>query len=282
MRTYRHILATPVLLLLQVHLLAQEYPILADKSGLTGVTPSSGITSPVTIRVIYDNYVKNNAFKADWGYSIIIEGTDKTVLFDTGTKPKIFESNFKASGADAANIDCLVLSHEHGDHVGGIPAFVKMKTGIPVIMPYSFTEDFKRRMGDAGLKPVLVKAPAMICEHLYSSGEFTDPLPEQALVLDTKKGLVVMTGCSHPGIINMIRTVKTTFNKNVYMVFGGFHLLEKSEKEMNDIIAEMKALGVTRCGATHCTGDKQIAMFREAFGNDYFELGAGNKITISQ
>jgi 7,8-dihydropterin-6-yl-methyl-4-(beta-D-ribofuranosyl)aminobenzene 5'-phosphate synthase len=282
MRAIRLFTAIPVLLLLQVHLIAQEYPILSDKSGLTGVTPASGITSPVTVRVIYDNYVKDNAFKADWGYSIVIEGTDKTVLFDTGTDPKIFESNFKASGIDASDIDCLVLSHEHGDHVGGIPAFVKMKTGIPVIMPYSLSNAFKLRMVQIGLKPVLVKGPAMICEHLYTSGEFDKPLPEEALVLDTKKGLVVMTGCSHPGIINMIRVIKTAFNKNVYMVFGGFHLLDKSEKEMNDIIAEMKSLGVVKCGATHCTGDKQIKMIREAFGNDYFDLGVGNIITISQ
>jgi 7,8-dihydropterin-6-yl-methyl-4-(beta-D-ribofuranosyl)aminobenzene 5'-phosphate synthase len=282
MRTIRHIIAIPVLLLLQVHLIAQEYPVLSDGTGLTGVTPSSGITGPVTIRVIYDNYVKDKAFKADWGYSVIIEGTGKTVLFDTGTKPEIFESNFRASGADASDIDCLVLSHEHGDHLAGLPAFVKMKTGIPVIMPSSFTGALKQRLADAGLKPVLVKAPAMICEHLYTSGEFTDPLPEQALVLDTKKGLVVMTGCSHPGIINMLRTVKTTFNKNIYMVFGGFHLLEKPDSEMNDIINEMKALGVVRCGATHCTGDRQIRMFRDAYGDDYFELGAGNVITISQ
>ena len=282
MKTVRHIIALPVLLLLQVHLIAQEYPILSDGTGLTGVTSASGITSPVTIRVIYDNYVKDKAFKADWGYSIVIEGTGKTVLFDTGTKPEIFESNFKAAGVDATKIDCLVLSHEHSDHVAGIPAFVKMKTGIPVIMPYAFNNDYKHRLADADLKPFLVKGPAKICEHLYTSGEFTDPLPEQALVLDTKKGLVVMTGCSHPGIINMIRTVKTAFNKNVYMVFGGFHLLEKPDSEMNDIINEMKALGVVRCGATHCTGDRQIRMFRDAYGDNYFELGAGNVITISQ
>jgi 7,8-dihydropterin-6-yl-methyl-4-(beta-D-ribofuranosyl)aminobenzene 5'-phosphate synthase len=65
------------------------------------------------------------------------------------------------------------------------------------------------------------------------------------------------------------------------MVFGGYHLMEKSEEEMNTIISAMKALGVVKCGATHCTGDEQIKMFRNAFSENYFELGAGNTIVIN-
>jgi 7,8-dihydropterin-6-yl-methyl-4-(beta-D-ribofuranosyl)aminobenzene 5'-phosphate synthase len=90
-----------------------------------------------------------------------------------------------------------------------------------------------------------------------------------------------MTGCSHPGIIEMLRKVKAAFNKNVYMVFGGFHLMQKSETEMNSIISEMKALGIVKCGATHCTGDKQIQMFKDSFGDNYFELGVGNAIVLN-
>jgi 7,8-dihydropterin-6-yl-methyl-4-(beta-D-ribofuranosyl)aminobenzene 5'-phosphate synthase len=144
-----------------------------------------------------------------------------------------------------------------------------------------FSGSFKKRMVGFGLEPLLVKGPAKICENLFTSGEFDYMIPEQALVLNTKKGLVVITGCSHPGIIEMLKTIKSAFNKNIYMVFGGFHLLDKSEKEMNSIISEMKALGVVKCGATHCTGDKQIKMFRDAFGENYFELGVGNTIVIN-
>jgi 7,8-dihydropterin-6-yl-methyl-4-(beta-D-ribofuranosyl)aminobenzene 5'-phosphate synthase len=132
-----------------------------------------------------------------------------------------------------------------------------------------------------GLEPILVNEPAKICENLYSSGEFDFQIPEHALVLNTKQGLVVMTGCSHPGIVEMLKEIKSTFNKNVYMVFGGFHLLEKSEKEMDTIITEMKTLGVVKCGATHCTGASQIKMIKEAFGVNYFELGVGNTIIIN-
>jgi len=258
---------------------AQDYKYL--DSPVNGITAVNGIEKPVTVKVIYDNYVKVNGLQSDWGYAVLIEGLDKTILFDTGTKPEIFEGNFKKMGLDAGKVDYLVLSHEHGDHTEGIPAFVKMKTGIPVIIPYSFSSQFKKKMTGYGLELLLVREPAMICQNLFTSGEFDYQIAEQTLIINTKKGLVVMTGCSHPGISEMLKEIKDTFNKNIYMVFGGFHLLQKSNKDMNEIISEMKSLGVVKCGATHCTGDAQIKMIKEAFGDNYFELGVGNAIIIN-
>ena len=281
MKTKRLFSATLVIILFQLHLPGQNFRFLRDPSGLTGITAGNGIESPVTIRVIYDNYIKTEGLNSDWGYSIVIEGLNKEILFDTGTKPDIFESNFRKMGLNPGRIDLLVISHEHGDHTGGIPAFVKLKRDIPVIFPDSFSDSFKKKMVGLGLEPILVNEPAKICENLYSSGEFDFRISEHALVLNTKQGLVVMTGCSHSGIIEMLKEIKSAFNKNVYMVFGGFHLLEKSEKEMNTIITEMKALGVVKCGATHCTGDTQIKMIKEAFGVNYFELGVGNTFIIN-
>jgi 7,8-dihydropterin-6-yl-methyl-4-(beta-D-ribofuranosyl)aminobenzene 5'-phosphate synthase len=281
MKTIKLFSATLIILIFQLQLPGQNFRFLQDPSGLTGITATNGIESPVTIRVIYDNYIKTEGLKSDWGYSIVIEGLDKIILFDTGTKPDIFESNFRKIGLDPDRIDLLVISHEHGDHTGGIPAFVKMKRNIPVIIPSSFSDSFKKKMVAFGLEPILVKEPAKICENLYSSGEFDFQIAEHALVLNTKQGLVVMTGCSHPGIAGMLKEIKSTFNKNIFMVFGGFHLMAKSEKEMEAIITDMKALGVVKCGATHCTGDKQIKMIKNAFGADYFELGVGNAIVLN-
>jgi 7,8-dihydropterin-6-yl-methyl-4-(beta-D-ribofuranosyl)aminobenzene 5'-phosphate synthase len=258
----------------------QDYKFLRDTEGLKGITAVNGIENAVTIRVIYDNYVHSKEFKPDWGYAILIEGLHKNILFDTGAKPDVFESNFKSMGLDAMKIDFLVLSHEHGDHTAGILALTNMRTGIPVIIPYSFSGSFKRKMTESGYEPLQVKEPVKICTNLYSSGEFSGSIPEQALVLNTKKGLVVMTGCSHPGVVEMLKEIKAEFNKDIYMVFGGFHLLNKSDEEMNRIIEGMKALGVVKCGATHCTGEKQTRMIREAFKADFVELGAGNSIKI--
>jgi len=272
------ILLAFILLQLASCLQAQDYKFL--KEPVIGITAGNGIEMPVTVNVIYDNYVNVNGLQSDWGYAILIEGLDKTILFDTGTKPEIFESNFRQMGLNADKVDYLVLSHEHGDHTLGIPAFVKMKSGIPVLIPYSFSSAFKKKMVDYGLEPILVRESAQICANLFTSGEFDYKIAEQTLVLNTKHGLVVMTGCSHPGIVEMLKEIKNRFKKDIYMVFGGFHLLAKSDKEMQSIIAGMKALGVVKCGATHCTGEPQIKMIKEAFGENYFELGVGNKIII--
>jgi len=280
MKTKRYLSISLILLLLVSRLAGQEYRYLESTGASAGISESTGIENPVTVKVIYDNYVSVEGMKADWGYSIYIEGLEKEILFDTGTKPEIFEENFKKLGIDAGKIDYLVLSHEHYDHIGGIPAFIKMKKDIPVIIPHSFSDKFKKQMTEAGLEPLLVKQPAMICANLWTSGEFEYQIAEHALVMNTKKGLVVMTGCSHPGIIEMLKRIRIDFNKNIYMVFGGFHLMQKSDKEMDEIISQMKSLGVVKCGATHCTGDKQINMFRDAFGENYFELGVGNEIMI--
>ncbi|MCU0456948.1 MAG: MBL fold metallo-hydrolase [Bacteroidales bacterium] len=258
----------------------QEYKYLETASPKAGVSASSGIEKPVEVKVIYDNYLYNKDLKEDWGYSIYIEGLEKEVLFDTGTQPEIFVSNFRKMIIDENRIDFLVLSHEHGDHTGGVPAFTGMKNNIPVLIPYSFSNKYKNTLTDLKLEPILVKTPALICRNLYTSGEFEGPIPEQALVMDTRKGLVVMTGCSHPGIVDMLGKIRTDFGKNIFMVFGGFHLMDKSDEEIMKIISEMKTLGVVKVGATHCTGDRQIKMFREAYGDGYVELGVGNILTI--
>ena len=234
MKTSKFLSITLVILLYQVHVVGQDYKYLKDSTGLNGISAINGIETPVIIKVIYDNYVNIEGLKSDWGYSIVIEGLDKNILFDTGAKSEIFESNFKNIGIDAGKIDFLILSHEHGDHTEGILAFSKLKKDIPVIIPYKFSESFKNKMVAFGFEPLLVNEPVKICTNLYSSGEFSGPIPEQALILNTKQGLVVMTGCSHPGIVDMLKEIKSMFKKNIYMVFGGFHLLQKSDNEMKN------------------------------------------------
>lgn len=281
MKTLRIFTIYLLIISLSAQLDGQNYKVLEDQAGLSGITATNGIDKPVTVKVIYDNYVHEEDLKSDWGYSIMLEGLEKEILFDVGTKRDIFEFNFKKMGLDADKVDFIVFSHEHGDHTKGLPAFTKMKKDIPVLIPGSFSDGFKAKMVLSGLTPVLVWKPARICNNLYTSGEFDYQIPEQALVLNTPNGLVVMTGCSHPGIVEMLRQIKLVFGKNIYMVLGGFHLLDKSVKEMDEIISELKSLGVVKCGATHCTGEKQIKMIKDAFGANFVELGAGNSILIN-
>jgi len=241
----------------------------------------SGTESVVSARIIYDNYVYTEELEADWGYSLLLTGLDKTILFDTGTKPKIFRGNFEKLRLDASSIDEVFITHEHGDHFGGLHEFLSMNHDVKVVVPETFSRRFIEDYADECSALEVVSGPAEICKDLYSTGVMGRTIPEQALVLNTKKGLVVMTGCSHPGIINMLTEIKETFENDIYLVFGGFHLMDAPDKEISNIISQMRELGVQKCGATHCTGEHQIELFRKAFGKDFVEMGAGNVIALA-
>ena len=252
-----------------------------EASGLQpNQTLGDPVTTPVKVHVIYDNYIFKEGTQSDWGFSVLIEGMDKCILFDTGTQPEIFNANFRGMGIDASKIDEIFISHEHGDHIGGLGAVLGINPYIKVVVPETFSNGFFRIPATKGSVTELVSNPAQVCKGLYTTGINGEAIPEQSMVLNTGKGLVLITGCAHPGIINILAQVKKDFGKEVYMVIGGFHLMNKSEKQINEIIDNMKQLGVLKCGATHCTGERQIKWFKKAFGENFIELGSGNVLTI--
>lgn len=268
---------------LAITLLATSCSQTSNYSHYTGEGPEAmgePVTNPVKVHVIYDNYVFKEGTQADWGFSILIDGLDKCILFDTGTHPEIFEANFRKMGLDAAEIDEVFISHEHGDHFGGLGALLNMNPEVKVVVPETFSNNFFKIPEKTGSESELVSGPVRICKCLYSTGVIGRAIPEQSMVLNTNKGLVVMTGCSHPGIINILEKVKNDLGKEIYLVFGGFHLMDNSEKQINEIIDKMHQLRVQKCGATHCTGEKQIEWFRQAFGENFVEMGTGNILTI--
>jgi 7,8-dihydropterin-6-yl-methyl-4-(beta-D-ribofuranosyl)aminobenzene 5'-phosphate synthase len=179
-------------------------------------------------------------------------------------------------------VDQVVLSHEHGDHTLGLFSVLPKKPNIPVYVPVSFTEGFVQKTEAAGGKIVRVDEPVELCKDVHLTGEMTGRANEISLILDTSKGLVVITGCAHPGIVDIVKKAKEIQDKDVYLVFGGFHLLDKSEIEIEEIIHQFKELGVEKCGATHCTGDKAIEMFRKAYGDNYVGMGVGKIVKIAK
>ncbi len=239
------------------------------------------VENQVKVTIIYDNYVSKEGMEADWGFSCYIEGTEKNILFDTGTKSDLFLHNLKELDVDHKKVDMIVLSHEHGDHTGGLFPFLNINHNLSVFMPFSFSYNFVRRVEANGADASTVKNPLEICKDVYLSGELDSRMiNEQSLAINTKKGLVIICGCSHPGIINIVKHFKETLNKEIYMVFGGFHLMNKTNQEVNEIINQMKELGVQKCGATHCTGDRQIQIFKEKYGDNYVTMGVGRGITF--
>jgi len=237
--------------------------------------------SQVTMTILYDNYGLVENAKPDWGFSCLIQGTEKTILFDTGMHDNILLQNCKILNLKLNSIDQIVISHDHGDHTGGLVTATKMNPGISVYVPNSFSSMFDSIIKMENGTLVRVDKPMEICRRVHLTGEMGDFFREQSLILDTSNGLVIITGCSHQGIVNVLKRAKKMFkDKEIYMVFGGFHLLKHPPHAVKEIIREFKALGVKKCGATHCTGASAIALFKEAFGENYVSMGVGKVVQV--
>jgi 7,8-dihydropterin-6-yl-methyl-4-(beta-D-ribofuranosyl)aminobenzene 5'-phosphate synthase len=236
--------------------------------------------NPITITILYDNYIFSEGLKADWGFSCIIKGTEKTILFDTGTKSDILFHNINKLKVNPKDVELVAISHIHGDHTGGLFAFLDENNKVTVYLPASFPDEFVSRVEKAGAKVVPVDKPAEICKGVSLTGEMGVQIKEQSLILNTSKGLVVITGCAHPGIVGIVKRAKQVIDKKIYLVCGGFHLRSKSEDEVKKIIGEFKDLGVIKVGASHCTGDRAIELFKEAYKENFVQMGVGKVIRI--
>ena len=228
----------------------------------------------VKITILYDNYIFKEGTKAEWGFSCLIEGTEKTILFDTGGDEKILMENMERLNIDPQEVDLIVISHDHWDHTGGLLSILKLNPA-PVYLHSSFSKKLMQKVENTSSTIIEVNQPTEICKDVFSTGELDGPVHEQSLIVKTNKGPVLITGCSHPGIVKIVEKAKELAGEDIYLVFGGFHLMKQSEQEIQSIIEKFKSLGVQKCGATHCTGDKQIEIFKTAYGKDYVEMGTG-------
>ena len=235
-----------------------------------------------SITILYDNYVFSGDVKADWGFSCIVEGAEKTVLFDTGTAKDIFLRNIENLHINIRKVEIIVISHNHWDHTGNLFTIIEKYKNLTVYLPSSFLPPYVRKIEEKETKVVSRQDTIELCKNVFLTSELGDVIKEQSLVLFTKKGIVIITGCSHPGIVNIIKTVKQEFNQKIYLVLGGFHLLDESEESISIIVDEFKKEGVLKVGATHCTGDRAIEAFKKAYGSNYVQLGVGKNLKISQ
>ena len=235
----------------------------------------------VTLTVLYDNYQFDGNFKNSWGFSCLIEGVGKTVLFDTGGKDGNLMQNFKVAGKDPADVDLVILSHNHWDHVGGLPEFLEFKTGIEVFMPASFPETLKKEVISKGAHPVEIQDFQKITDHVWTTGEMGEGIIEQSLVIETNKGLVILTGCAHPGIEKIVEKSMEEKGDEVLLVMGGFHLLRTGTSAVDAIARDFINKKIKYASPTHCSGDATIRIFSDTFGEHYIRAGAGKVIHTS-
>jgi len=212
----------------------------------------------VKIKILYDNTVFQSGLKADWGFSCLVETPNRTILFDTGSNGSILLENMKKLDIDPLSIDEVFISHPHFDHVGGLSAFLNENNNVRIYVPISLR-------GIRNAKEIIyVDEPMMLHENVFSTGELEHI--EQSMIVKTDKGLVLIAGCSHPRMKNILKAA-SQFGK-VYAIIGGLHGFNKLEL--------FKDLGVI-C-PMHCS--QYIAEIKSLYPEKYIAGGAGKIIEI--
>jgi len=219
-------------------------------------TITTSLGDQMRITIVYDNEAWKEGLKADWGFSCLLEAYGARILFDTGTKGSILLENMKKLSIDPTTIDEVFISHAHGDHTGGLSDFLKVNSVI-VYVPPSFR---KSNVPNA----VTVREPLEIHENILSTGELKGV--EQSLVVQTEKGSVVIVGCSHSGVGNILKAA--LLYGSVRALIGGLHGFNDF-----DLLQDLECV----CPA-HCTRHK--SKIKSLYPEKYVEGGAGRIIEL--
>ncbi|WP_455391809.1 MBL fold metallo-hydrolase [[Eubacterium] cellulosolvens] len=202
------------------------------------------------ITIVYDN-TASPPFESDWGFACLVETNETTLLFDTGAKGELLLENMEKLELDPQKIQAVMLSHDHWDHTGGLESLLRLTPEIAVYRPTYST------------KPQQIFPGLMTTGHLSSGSGIL----EQALLCETTRGQVVITGCSHPGLENFLGVAKKL--GPVHMVLGGFHGFDKFD-----------ALeGISIIMPCHCTSHKEE--IQRLFPDAYTPGGVGKRLVLS-
>jgi len=243
--------------------------------------PAAEAELELKLAIVYDNNEYDSRLETKWGFSCLVEGFEKAILFDTGGDSGTLLSNMKKLRIDPKEIDAIVLSHIHGDHVGGLSGFLEENSDVIVHVPTSFPGSFKDTARSSGAEVVEVSEAEELFTSVYTTGEMGNGIKEQSLIVTTSQGLVVITGCAHPGVVNITRKATDMLaGEPVYLVIGGFHMSGASTHQIQSVIVGFRQLGVRKVAPCHCSGDETRELFREEYGDNYIDSGAGKIITL--
>ena len=258
-------------------------------------------------------------FLAEYGLSILVEVEGLKILFDTGFSVSAAH-NARILGIDLSLVDKIVLSHGHNDHTGGLREILGETGKVEIIAhpdiwdtKYACVEGKERFAGipfrqeeleSLGASFNLTREPIWITDNIVTTGEVPmttdyekvdpslfvkeggamhpDPLADDlALIIKTEKGLVVILGCAHRGVINTLRQAQNlTRERRISAVIGGTHLMAASEAGLEKTIADLRKMNIKRLGACHCTGFRALTRLAEEFSDIFFLNNAGTKLEL--
>lgn len=233
------------------------------------------------IKIIFDKEKFEDKYSCGWGTSCMID--DKT-LFDTGERGEHTLKNLKAFDVDIEAIERVVVSHNHWDHTGGLWDLLSINKDIEIFACSDFAREFKEKFISYNLK--VVDSFFEICDNIYTTGPFNGrykdrEIEEQALLAKTGKGISVICGCSHPGVIKFIEKVKKEFPQDkIYAVLGGFHLIDEDNRVIKYLTEELKNLGVENVGPSHCTGFEAMNIFKQVYAENFWDVKVGQEFLL--
>ncbi|CAB49815.1 MBL fold metallo-hydrolase [Pyrococcus abyssi] len=221
----------------------------------------------MTRLIILNDNVPSKGLMNDWGWSVLVEGR-KRFLFDADTNPLVLAHNSKALNVNLRNLDFAVLSHWHYDHYGGFQYIAELNPGIKFYAPIQGLAMAMRW----GFQPIAINSAGEIEEGVYTSGVI-DGI-EQAVGVETSSGLIVIVGCSHPGVDRMVQKVlEASGYKRAYLVIGGFHSppIQRLRRlaELSELIAP-----------AHCSGEMAKMFVRKNYGERYVEVRTGTILEV--
>jgi len=218
--------------------------------------------------VLYDNRSIDERYLFGHGFSCLLEVERVRVLFDVGGDIGKLMYNMGVLGVDPRSIDIVVVSHNHWDHVAGLSTILSINPRVVVLPPTSSSKPFQ------------------IVDSVWTTGGIEviykdQKIVEQALIVDLGNEVIVITGCSHPGILNIIdRAFSISGRKRVKAVVGGWHLIEKKMNEVREILEKLKEIDADLYVPCHCVPDKGLDIARKIFGNRYKRCGVGLELQL--
>lgn len=240
---------------------------------------ASGDEGTIKISMMYNNIGKNEALIGDWGLSILVEQEEEALLFDTGGDGKILLQNLESMKVDLDKISTVVISHNHGDHLNGLKGVLENISKQPKIyVPDHELQDIQASFPDCTL--IGVSDPVRLNRFAWTTGQLvgSQSIYEQSIVLKQGNFIYVFTGCSHPGVVNIVEKVKRIFfDEDIRLVAGGFHLMNHTDKQILDISDKLKNLSVEKISPSHCTGNAAMNIFQDEWENDFINFDLSSK-----